>query len=359
MSENEQIQSNKVEMIKAVEEPEENVPEVDAVEAIVEASKEVVEIPIVALVNAGSNVPMLGNAPSSDIQCQDSQIMTVDVIHENIVPPDTGSDVPLPEGILFSDFHCEDPQIRIVDLCKEYRNDRFNTVTIQNFTLDIRRGETISVIGPSGCGKTTILRMIAGLIEPTSGAIYIDGNLCDKPGPDRGMVFQDFALFPWRTVKKNVEFGIEVTGVSKKERSDRADKYLDVVGLGDFKNAKIHELSGGMKQRVGIARALVNKPAVLLMDEPFGALDAQTRNIMQVELLKMLDKNDQTVVFVTHSVDEAVFLSDRIVILTKRPARIKEILEISWPHPRDRADPDFTKLRKRILEELEKENVMD
>ncbi len=359
MSKNEQIQSNEFEMIGAVEEPEENVPKVDAVEATVKACKEVVDMPVVALVNAGTNVPMPRDASSSNVQCQIPQIMTVDIIYGDIVPPDTGSGVPLPEGISFSDIRREDPQIRIVDLCKEYRNDRSKTVAIQDFTLDIRRGETISVIGPSGCGKTTILRMIAGLMEPTSGAIYIDGNLCDKPGPDRGMVFQDFALFPWRTVKQNVEFGMEVTGVSKEERIDRANRYLDAVGLGDFKNARIHELSGGMKQRVGIARALVNKPAVLLMDEPFGALDAQTRNIMQVELLKMLDKSDQTVVFVTHSVDEAVFLSDRIVILTKRPAGIKEILEISWPHPRDRADPDFTKLRKRILEELEKENVMD
>ncbi len=359
MSENEQIQSNEVEMIGAVEECEENVPEVDAVEAPIKASKEVVETSVSALINTSSNVSILRNTSSSNIQCQDSQIMTVDVIYGNVVPPDTDSDILLPEGISFSDIHCEDPQIRIVDLCKEYRNDRSETIAIQDFTLDIRPGETISVIGPSGCGKTTILRMIAGLMEPTSGAIYIDGNLCDKPGPDRGMVFQDFALFPWRTVKQNVEFGMEVTGVSKEERSDRADRYLDAVGLGDFKNARIHELSGGMKQRVGIARALVNKPAVLLMDEPFGALDAQTRNIMQVELLKMLDKSDQTVVFVTHSVEEAVFLSDRIVILTKRPARIKEILEIFWPQPRDRADPDFIKLRKRILKELEKENVIN
>lgn len=268
-------------------------------------------------------------------------------------------EMPLPEGVFLSDAHCDDPQIKIVDLCKVYHNDDVETVAIKDFSIDIKKGEMISVIGPSGCGKTTVLRMIAGLMEPTSGAIYIDGNICKEPGPDRGMVFQDFALFPWRSVKQNVEFGMEVNGVPKEERSERADKYLNAVGLGDFKNARIHELSGGMKQRVGIARALVNKPAVLLMDEPFGALDAQTRNIMQVELLKMLDKTDQTVIFVTHSVDEAVFLSDRIIILTKRPAKIKEIIQITWPHQRDRASPEFTKLRKRILQELEKENVMD
>lgn len=267
--------------------------------------------------------------------------------------------IPLPEGVEESDVHCDDPQIQIVDLCKSYHSDDSDTVAIKDLNLDVRKGEMISVIGPSGCGKTTVLRMIAGLMEPSSGAIYIDGKKCEEPGPDRGMVFQDFALFPWRSVKKNVEFGMEVNGVSKEERSERADRYLEAVGLGDFKDARIHELSGGMKQRVGIARALVNKPSVLLMDEPFGALDAQTRNIMQVELLRMLDKTDQTVIFVTHSVDEAVFLSDRIVILTKRPARIKEILKINWPHPRDRASPEFTMLRKRILKELEKENVMD
>ncbi len=265
----------------------------------------------------------------------------------------------LPPGVTRSSEFCADPQIRIKDLCKEYRTDDSETVAIAGFNLDVKRGETISFIGPSGCGKTTILRMIAGLMEPTSGEVYIDGEPCTKPGPDRGMVFQDFALFPWRTVRKNVEFGMEVNGISKEERAERADRYLDAVGLGDFKDARIHELSGGMKQRVGIARALVNKPSVLLMDEPFGALDAQTRNIMQVELLKMLAKTDQTVMFVTHSVDEAVFLSDRIVLLTKRPARIKEIIEIGWPHPRDRASPEFTKLRKMILGELEKENVLD
>ena len=172
-------------------------------------------------------------------------------------------------------------------------------------------------------------------------------------------MFQDFALVPWRAVIKNGECGLGVAGVPKEERRERAERYLEAVGLSEFKDARISELSGGMKQRVGIARALVNKPDVLLMDEPFGALDAQTRNIMQAELIKILDKSDQTIIFITHSVDEAVFLSDKIVVLTKRPAKIKEIIEIPWPRPRDRASPEFTALRKRILEELEKENVMN
>ena len=156
-----------------------------------------------------------------------------------------------------------------------------------------------------------------------------------------------------------MEFGLEIAGVPKEERHEKAKAFLAMVGLEKFENAKINELSGGMKQRVGIARAMVNHPDVLLMDEPFGALDAQTRNIMQEMLIKILDQTDQTIIFVTHSVDEAVFLSDRIVVLTKRPAKIKEVIEIPWPRPRDRASPEFTALRKRILQELENENVME
>lgn len=249
--------------------------------------------------------------------------------------------------------------IHIENLSKIYKRDDSETVAIEDFSINIKKGELISIVGPSGCGKTTILRMIAGLLEPTSGTITVAGHPCDKPGPDRGMVFQDFALMPWRSVIKNVELGMEMAGVPKEERRKRAEEYISIVGLEKFKDARINELSGGMKQRVGIARALVNHPDVLLMDEPFGALDAQTRNLMQAGLIKILDKTDQTIIFITHSVDEAVYLSDRIVVLTKRPAKIKEIIEIPWPRPRDRASPDFTALRKHILDELEKENVLD
>ena len=230
---------------------------------------------------------------------------------------------------------------------------------LHGIDLCVRKGELISIVGPSGCGKTTILRMLAGLVQPTSGKILIGDRECTTPGSDRGMVFQDFALFPWRSVRKNVEFGLEIAGMPKEQRRERADKYLKIVGLEKFADHRVHELSGGMKQRVALARALVTNPDVILMDEPFGALDAQTRNLMQAGLLKILDKTDQTIIFITHSVDEAVFLSDRIVILTKRPAKIKEVVEIDWPRPRDRASPEFTALRKRILEELEKENVLD
>lgn len=241
---------------------------------------------------------------------------------------------------------------------KVYRKDEVETVAIDRIDLTVKKGELVSIIGPSGCGKTTILRMIAGLLEPTEGSIIIAGKECKEPGPDRGMVFQDFALFPWRSVRRNVEFGLEVAGVPKEERRQKADEYIELVGLGEFKNARIHELSGGMKQRVGIARALINNPDVILMDEPFGALDAQTRNIMQAQLVKILDKTGTTIIFITHSVDEALFLSDRVVVLSPRPSKIKEIIDLDWPRPRDRSAPEFTALRKRILDELEKLNLM-
>lgn len=283
-------------------------------------------------------------------------------------------------------------QIEIKDLNKTYRRDEKETVAIKDISISINKGELVSIVGPSGCGKTTILRMIAGLLEPTSGSIEIKGShpgsgegievgsesntaaikfknesqstgggmsSIHGPGPDRAMVFQDFALFPWRSVRKNVEFGMEIAGVPKEERRERAERYIKMVGLENFIDSRVYELSGGMKQRVGIARAFVNHPEVTLMDEPFGALDAQTRNIMQTQLTHILEKTSQTIIFVTHSVDEAIYLSDRIVILTKRPATIKEIVNIEWPRPRDRASPEFTALRKRILEELEKENVME
>lgn len=252
-----------------------------------------------------------------------------------------------------------DVQISIRGLGKTYVTDESRTVAIEDFNLDVKRGELISIVGPSGCGKTTLLRMIAGLLDSTSGVICIDGKECAGPGPDRGMVFQDFALFPWRSVRKNIEFGLEIAGVPKEERRARSDDLLYMVDLEQFADARVHELSGGMKQRVAIARALATNPEVLLMDEPFGALDAQTRNLMQENLINILSQTDQTVIFITHSVDEAVYISDRIVVLTKRPATIKSIINIPWPRPRDRASAEFTALRKEILDELRDENDLN
>ena len=260
---------------------------------------------------------------------------------------------------LYKDIPEGQTLMRIDHLRVVYRTDESETVAVDDFTLDVKKGELISIVGPSGCGKTTILRSIAGLLQPTSGTITIGGKECTAPGSDRGMVFQDFALFPWRSVRQNVEFGMEIAGVPKEERRERSERYLKAVGLEKFADARIHELSGGMKQRVGIARTLVMHPAVVLMDEPFGALDAQTRNIMQEQLTKIIQHSERTIIFVSHSVDEALFLSDRVVVLSKRPSTIYKIVDVPWPRPRDRADPEFTALRKKILSYLEQQNVMD
>ncbi|MEE9150207.1 MAG: ABC transporter ATP-binding protein [Thermoplasmata archaeon] len=228
-------------------------------------------------------------------------------------------------------------------------------VVIEDLNLTVEDDEFVSFIGPSGCGKTTILRLIAGLEKPTSGEIFENGHLVEGPGHDRGMVFQEFALFPWRTVIKNIEFGLEIKGIPKDRRREIALEYIDLVNLEGFEDAYPNELSGGMKQRVGIARALANEPDVLLMDEPFGSLDAQTRNIMQRELLRIWQKTSKTVIFVTHSVDEALYLSDRVIVLTARPATVKKEFCIDLSRPRDRAGKEFSRIRHDILSEVEEE----
>ncbi len=260
---------------------------------------------------------------------------------------------------LYKDIPEGSPLMAIQDLRVVYRTDDSETVAVENFSLTVNKGELVSIVGPSGCGKTTILRCIAGLLQPTSGKVTIGDKECTSPGSDRGMVFQDFALFPWRSVLHNVEFGMEVAGVPKEERRDRALRYIKAVGLEKFADSRIHELSGGMKQRVGIARAMVMHPAVILMDEPFGALDAQTRNIMQEMLVKIVEHSARTIIFVTHSVDEALYLSDRVVVLSKRPSTIYKIVDVPGKRPRDRTNPEFTELRKTILGYLEEQNVME
>ncbi len=259
---------------------------------------------------------------------------------------------------LYADIPEGDVLVKVENLNVTYRSDDKTTVAVDNLSFDIKKGELISIVGPSGCGKSTILRCISGLLQPTSGDIYIGNKKCTTAGSDRGMVFQDFALFPWRSVRKNIEFGLEIAGVPKEERKQRSDRYLKAMGLEEFADSRIHELSGGMKQRVGIARAMIMHPAVILMDEPFGALDAQTRNILQESLVKVLNNSHRTIVFVTHSVDEALYISDRILVLSKRPATIHEIIEVKKERPRDRASPEFTALRKKILEYLESQNSL-
>ncbi len=243
----------------------------------------------------------------------------------------------------------------IRDLSKTFPKDDGSMVAIEGFDLEVRNGEFICLLGPSGCGKTTVLRIIAGLQTATTGTLTLNGKNITGPGSDRGMVFQEFGLFPWRTVKKNVEFGLEIQKKSEKEIDAISKKFIGLVGLTGFENSHPNQLSGGMKQRVGIARALASNPAILLMDEPFGALDAQTRNQMQKELLRIWQETKKTIIFVTHSVDEAVYLADRIIVLTTRPGHIKNIYKIELPRPRDRGNPEFIELRKTILDELEQQ----
>lgn len=241
------------------------------------------------------------------------------------------------------------------NIYKEYPKDDEILQVLEDITFDVKEGELVCVLGPSGCGKTTLLRIIAGLVDKTSGSIVVDGEEVTGPGPNRGMVFQDFALFPWRTVQKNVEFGLEIKKIPSEEKTKIASQFIHLVGLDGFEKSHPSELSGGMKQRVGIARALANNPHMLLMDEPFGALDSQTRNQMQTELLRIQDETEKTIVFITHSVDESVFLADRILILSARPGHIVKEYNIDLPRPRDRGDSKFIEIRKSILADLEQQ----
>jgi NitT/TauT family transport system ATP-binding protein len=237
--------------------------------------------------------------------------------------------------------------------------DRTTEVTaLTEIDLSVRANEFISIIGPSGCGKTTLLKMIDGLIPYDSGRILIDGKQVTAPGPDRAVVFQSFALLPWRTVLANVEFSLELRQTPREKRAVIARDFLQRVGLSDFENHYPHELSGGMQQRAGLARALAVNPAILLMDEPFGAVDAQTRQLLQEELLELWQREKKTVIFVTHSMDEAVYLSDRVVVMTPRPGRVAEVLDVPLPRPRIadevRRDPTFVELTNYIWNSLKK-----
>jgi len=220
---------------------------------------------------------------------------------------------------------------------------------IEDASFVVEDGEFVCILGPSGCGKTTLLRMIGGLDDIAGGEILLGDRSVSGPGSDRGFVFQEYTLFPWLNAQKNVEFGLEIQGVSRDERRRIAERYIDLVGLKGFEDRFPKELSGGMQQRVAIARALANNPEILLMDEPFGALDAQTRNLMQAELLRIWEKEHKTILFVTHSVDEAVFLADRVFVLTTSPGKIKQIVEISAKRPRIRTDIEVNKIRDKLL----------
>jgi ABC-type nitrate/sulfonate/bicarbonate transport system ATPase subunit len=214
-------------------------------------------------------------------------------------------------------------------------------VALEAIDLDAGRDEFVCLLGPSGCGKTTLLNMIAGFLSPSAGQLLVDGESIRGASADRGVVFQDYALFPWLTVRQNVQFGPRVNRVAAAERQALADRYLEMVGLSEFSGRYPHELSGGMKQRVAIARALANRPSILLMDEPFGALDAMTRETMQDELRVVTEREPKLIIFVTHSVAEAVFLADRVVVMSARPGRFVADIRIALPHPRERTAPEF------------------
>ncbi|ATO19268.1 ABC transporter ATP-binding protein [Acinetobacter sp. LoGeW2-3] len=234
-------------------------------------------------------------------------------------------------------------------------------VAVENVTLDIQQGEFVSIVGPSGCGKSTLLDLIAGLTRPSSGKILLSGKQITQPGLDRGIVFQQYALYPWLTALENIEFGLEAKGVDKKTRREKSKYYLDLVGLSGFENHYPNELSGGMKQRVAIARSLAYEPEILLMDEPFAALDAQTRETLQEELLNIWHSSNATIIFITHSIDEAIYLSQRVAIMTSRPGRIKDVIEIPQSlrlqNEDVRSTVEYGQLRHRIWSQLSEEVI--
>ena len=249
-------------------------------------------------------------------------------------------------------------KVHIDHVVKKFNGRNGEMVALNGVDMDIHENEFICVVGPSGCGKSTLLNIIGGLDVPTEGHVLVDGKEVEGPGPDRGIVFQQYALFPWLTVEKNVQFGLKLQGKSQAECDEISRKYLKMVELEQFAKSYPKELSGGMKQRVAIARAYAVNPKVLLMDEPFGALDAQTRTQLQQELLETWEKEQKTCFFITHDVDEAVLLAQRVVIMSARPGRIKRIVDIDIPYPRDQAtksDPRFMELKAEIWNEVYQE----
>lgn len=248
----------------------------------------------------------------------------------------------------------------ISNVTKIFKNGSETVQALEEINLHVREKEFISILGASGCGKSTLLRIIGGLEKPTTGSINLDGKKITQPGPDRGMVFQAYTLFPWLTVQKNIEFGLKQKGISKMERAQIAQKYVEIVGLKGFEDVYPKRLSGGMKQRVAIARALANDPEIILLDEPFGALDMQTRSIMQELLLNVWQKSKKTVILVTHDIDEAIFMADRVVVMKSRPGSIKEIIDVELPRPRDyhiKTSEKFMEYKNRAVDLIREESM--
>lgn len=247
-------------------------------------------------------------------------------------------------------------KVGLSEICLSYRaQNGERLLALDHINLEVRAGEFLCVVGPSGCGKSTLLHLIAGLHSQTSGQVLVDGHPVQGPGTDRILIFQEHGLFPWLTVAENVEFGMKMKGVPKDERREKMRHYLRLVHLAKFENSYIHQLSGGMRQRVAIARALATEPDVLLMDEPFAALDAQTRDLLHDELERIWSETGRTIIFVTHNVREAVRLGDRVILLTFRPGRVKNEFPVFLPRPRSLEDPEVALAARKVLDELRDE----
>jgi NitT/TauT family transport system ATP-binding protein len=252
------------------------------------------------------------------------------------------------------------PKVRIAGLRKEFQTRRGPVTALESADLEIAENEFVTLVGTSGCGKSTLLSIVAGLTEPTAGVVEVDGMPVKGPGRDRGVVFQQYTLFPWLTARKNVEFALRGEKLSRADQRERADELLRLVGLEEFADAQPRELSGGMQQRVAIARALSYRPGLLLMDEPFGALDALTRGVMQELLTEIWEQHKLTVLFVTHDVEEAVFISDRVLVMTNRPGRIKDEIRVPMSRPRSHemlSSQEFLDTRWRVLESIRSESL--
>ncbi len=254
----------------------------------------------------------------------------------------------------------EPAKLHIHNVSKIYRSDGHEILAIDQIDLKIKNKEFATILGPSGCGKSTLLRIVAGLMKPTRGVVRLDGNIIGGPGQDRGMVFQSYTLFPWLNVKENIRFGLEISGMPRPRQEEIAREFVAKVGLNGFERVYPKGLSGGMKQRVAIARALANNPAILLLDEPFGALDAQTRSLMQELLTQVWEDLHKTILFVTHDVEEAIFLSDRVFVMTARPGKIKAEIPIPLERPRNyemKATQSFLNLKREALTLIREEAI--
>ncbi len=252
--------------------------------------------------------------------------------------------------------------LEVRNISKTYRSRQKDVQALDNVSFTMEEHEFCCLIGYSGCGKSTLLRIVDGLIQPTSGQLLIRGRTTDRPGLDRGMVFQQFNLLPWRTVLGNVEFGLETREMSKKDRQQRAMRYISMVGLDGFEHSYPSQLSGGMQQRVGLARALAIEPEILLMDEPLGALDAQTKESMQTEIMRIWSIEKRTVLFVTHDIEEAILLADRVIVMGQRPGRIVDIVDVDFPRPRQdelRSSVEFVRMRARVSQTLKQSGVVE